>query len=151
MVPPHLFCGPRTRSPRSVGVVIVDCVDVEDYGAKRGEIFVARSPRSPRIFLVWGGLFAPQTLTARDQQPPEKCPPKSNPRNLQQQTKSNNNKDCRRGRYYCILHRYNLLLPPAAASMLTKFESKSARVKGLAFHPVRPWICATLHNGVIQL
>ena len=35
--------------------------------------------------------------------------------------------------------------------MLTKFESKSARVKGLAFHPVRPWICATLHNGVIQL
>lgn len=35
--------------------------------------------------------------------------------------------------------------------MLTKFESKSARVKGLAFHPVRPWVCATLHNGVIQL
>mmetsp|Transcript_13228 Transcript_13228/g.16098 ORF Transcript_13228/g.16098 Transcript_13228/m.16098 type:complete len:1300 (-) Transcript_13228:148-4047(-) len=35
--------------------------------------------------------------------------------------------------------------------MLTKFESKSARVKGLAFHPVRPWIAATLHNGVIQL
>jgi len=35
--------------------------------------------------------------------------------------------------------------------MLTKFESKSARVKGLAFHPVRPWICASLHNGIIQL
>lgn len=35
--------------------------------------------------------------------------------------------------------------------MLTKFESKSARVKGLAFHPVRPWICVSLHNGVIQL
>jgi hypothetical protein len=35
--------------------------------------------------------------------------------------------------------------------MLTKFESKSARVKGLAFHPVRPWVCASLHNGVIQL
>mmetsp|Transcript_12825 Transcript_12825/g.19436 ORF Transcript_12825/g.19436 Transcript_12825/m.19436 type:complete len:1256 (+) Transcript_12825:97-3864(+) len=35
--------------------------------------------------------------------------------------------------------------------MLTKFESKSARVKGLAFHPVRPWICATLHSGAIQL
>ena len=34
--------------------------------------------------------------------------------------------------------------------MLTKFESKSARVKGLAFHPVRPWVCASLHNGVIQ-
>jgi hypothetical protein len=45
--------------------------------------------------------------------------------------------------------------PPSSYSrsstMLTKFESKSARVKGLAFHPVRPWICATLHNGVIQL
>jgi coatomer protein complex subunit alpha (xenin) len=38
-----------------------------------------------------------------------------------------------------------------ASNMLTKFESKSARVKGLAFHPVRPWICASLHNGVIQL
>jgi len=35
--------------------------------------------------------------------------------------------------------------------MLTKFESKSARVKGLAFHPVRPWVCSSLHNGVIQL
>ena len=35
--------------------------------------------------------------------------------------------------------------------MLTKFESKSARVKGLAFHPFRPWVCATLHNGAIQL
>mmetsp|Transcript_31101 Transcript_31101/g.73309 ORF Transcript_31101/g.73309 Transcript_31101/m.73309 type:complete len:1289 (+) Transcript_31101:192-4058(+) len=35
--------------------------------------------------------------------------------------------------------------------MLTKFESKSARVKGLAFHPYRPWVCASLHNGVIQL
>ncbi|CAD5111121.1 DgyrCDS461 [Dimorphilus gyrociliatus] len=35
--------------------------------------------------------------------------------------------------------------------MLTKFESKSARVKGLCFHPKRPWILASLHNGVIQL
>jgi coatomer protein complex subunit alpha (xenin) len=35
--------------------------------------------------------------------------------------------------------------------MLTKFESKSARVKGLAFHPNRPWVCASLHNGIIQL
>lgn len=32
-----------------------------------------------------------------------------------------------------------------------KFESKSNRVKGLAFHPRRPWILASLHNGVIQL
>jgi coatomer subunit alpha len=38
-----------------------------------------------------------------------------------------------------------------ALTMLTKFESKSARVKGLAFHPVRPWICSSLHNGCIQL
>ncbi|KAK5639332.1 hypothetical protein RI129_011824 [Pyrocoelia pectoralis] len=35
--------------------------------------------------------------------------------------------------------------------MLTKFESKSARVKGLSFHPKRPWILTSLHNGVIQL
>lgn len=35
--------------------------------------------------------------------------------------------------------------------MLTKFESKSNRVKGLAFHPVRPWVLASLHNGHIQL
>lgn len=35
--------------------------------------------------------------------------------------------------------------------MLTKFESKSNRVKGLSFHPVRPWILASLHNGHIQL
>jgi len=40
---------------------------------------------------------------------------------------------------------------PYKQTMLTKFESKSARVKGLAFHPVRPWVCASLHNGVIQL
>uniref|UniRef100_A0A671KCC7 Coatomer subunit alpha n=1 Tax=Sinocyclocheilus anshuiensis TaxID=1608454 RepID=A0A671KCC7_9TELE len=31
--------------------------------------------------------------------------------------------------------------------MLTKFETKSARVKGLSFHPKRPWILASLHNG----
>lgn len=35
--------------------------------------------------------------------------------------------------------------------MLTKFETKSARVKGLCFHSKRPWILASLHNGVIQL
>ncbi|XP_055345500.1 coatomer subunit alpha-like isoform X2 [Paramacrobiotus metropolitanus] len=35
--------------------------------------------------------------------------------------------------------------------MLTKFESKSARVKGLAFHPKRPWILSSLHTGSIQL
>ncbi|XP_069119880.1 coatomer subunit alpha-like isoform X1 [Argopecten irradians] len=35
--------------------------------------------------------------------------------------------------------------------MLTKFETKSARVKGLSFHPKRPWVLASLFNGVIQL
>ncbi|GBG32531.1 Coatomer subunit alpha-1 [Hondaea fermentalgiana] len=35
--------------------------------------------------------------------------------------------------------------------MLTKFETKSPRVKGLAFHPNRPFILASLHNGTIQL
>ncbi|CAB0008469.1 unnamed protein product [Nesidiocoris tenuis] len=35
--------------------------------------------------------------------------------------------------------------------MLTKFETKSARVKGLSFHPKRPWILVSLHSGVIQL
>ncbi|RNA31962.1 coatomer subunit alpha [Brachionus plicatilis] len=35
--------------------------------------------------------------------------------------------------------------------MLIKFETKSARVKGLSFHPKRPWVLASLHNGIIQL
>jgi coatomer protein complex subunit alpha (xenin) len=35
--------------------------------------------------------------------------------------------------------------------MLQKFENKSERVKGLSFHPKRPWLLASLHNGVIQL
>ncbi|WOH04305.1 hypothetical protein DCAR_0623714 [Daucus carota subsp. sativus] len=35
--------------------------------------------------------------------------------------------------------------------MLTKFETKSNRVKGLSFHNKRPWILASLHSGVIQL
>ena len=32
-----------------------------------------------------------------------------------------------------------------------QFETKSNRVKGLSFHPRRPWILASLHSGVIQL
>ena len=36
-------------------------------------------------------------------------------------------------------------------AMLTKFEAKSARVKGISFHPKRPWILTSLHNGNIQL
>ncbi|KAF7983484.1 hypothetical protein HWV62_21792 [Athelia sp. TMB] len=35
--------------------------------------------------------------------------------------------------------------------MLTKFESKSTRVKGLAFHPTQPLLAAALHNGSVQL
>jgi len=35
--------------------------------------------------------------------------------------------------------------------MLNKLETKSHRVKGLCFHPKRPWILASLHNGLIQL
>jgi WD40 repeat protein len=35
--------------------------------------------------------------------------------------------------------------------MLTKFETKSNRVKGLSFHPRRPWILTSLHSGVIQM
>ncbi|TKA70021.1 hypothetical protein B0A49_06766 [Cryomyces minteri] len=35
--------------------------------------------------------------------------------------------------------------------MLTKFESKSSRAKGLAFHPKRPWILVSLHSSTIQL
>lgn len=35
--------------------------------------------------------------------------------------------------------------------MLVRFENKSNRVKGLAFHPKRPWILSSLHNGSIQL
>ena len=35
--------------------------------------------------------------------------------------------------------------------MLKKFETKTNRVKGLAFHPYRSWILVSLHNGSIQL
>ena len=35
--------------------------------------------------------------------------------------------------------------------MLTRFDTRSPRVKGLSFHPQRPWILASLHSGVIQL
>jgi hypothetical protein len=39
----------------------------------------------------------------------------------------------------------------SSGTFLTKFETKSNRVKGLSFHPKRPWIVASLHNGVIQV
>lgn len=35
--------------------------------------------------------------------------------------------------------------------MLTKFESKSSRAKGVAFHPTRPWVLVALHLSIIQL
>ncbi|KAJ0081135.1 hypothetical protein Patl1_10373 [Pistacia atlantica] len=35
--------------------------------------------------------------------------------------------------------------------MLTKFETKSNRMKGPSFHSKRPWILVSLHNLVIQL
>ncbi|KAI0230835.1 hypothetical protein L0F63_007459 [Massospora cicadina] len=33
----------------------------------------------------------------------------------------------------------------------SEFNTKSNRVKGLSFHPKRPWLLASLHNGAIQL
>ncbi|CAF2114400.1 unnamed protein product [Brassica napus] len=35
--------------------------------------------------------------------------------------------------------------------MLTKFETSSNQVRGLSFHPKRPWILSSLHTGAIQL
>ena len=35
--------------------------------------------------------------------------------------------------------------------MKLKFEAKSARVKGMAFHPSKPWIITSLHSGSIQI
>ena len=32
-----------------------------------------------------------------------------------------------------------------------QFESKSNRVKGIAFHPRQPLLAASLHNGNVQL
>lgn len=35
--------------------------------------------------------------------------------------------------------------------MLNKFESKSSRAKGVAFHPHRPWLLVALHSSTVQL
>lgn len=43
---------------------------------------------------------------------------------------------------FTTLHNYNMQAP----SMLTKFESKSSRAKGIAFHSKRPWILVSLHS-----
>ena len=47
--------------------------------------------------------------------------------------------------------RSNPSLQEKQPMILSKFEAKSARVKGLAFHTKRPWILASLHSGLIQL
>ena len=36
-------------------------------------------------------------------------------------------------------------------NLLIKFDRKSDRVKGLCFHPKRPWLLSSLHKGQIQL
>lgn len=35
--------------------------------------------------------------------------------------------------------------------MLIKYEARSKRVKGIAFHPKRPWILTSLHTGAINM
>ncbi len=35
--------------------------------------------------------------------------------------------------------------------MKLKFETKSARVKGIGFHPSKPWAIASLHSGEIHV
>lgn len=35
--------------------------------------------------------------------------------------------------------------------MLTKFDVRSSRVKGVSFHKQRPWVLCGLHNGVVQI
>lgn len=35
--------------------------------------------------------------------------------------------------------------------MIVKFETKSNRVKGISFHPTRPWVITSLHSGAVQL
>lgn len=54
---------------------------------------------------------------------------------------------------HCATRRASLtvFLAHRSSPMLSKFETKSNRVKGLSFHPNRPWILASLHNGIVQL
>ena len=35
--------------------------------------------------------------------------------------------------------------------MKLKFETKSARVKGLCFHTSKPWVITSLHSGEIHI
>lgn len=36
-------------------------------------------------------------------------------------------------------------------NILTKFETRSHRVKGISFHPKRPWVLVGMHNGSLQI
>jgi coatomer protein complex subunit alpha (xenin) len=38
-----------------------------------------------------------------------------------------------------------------SGTLITKFEAKSSRVKGVAFHPTLPWLLAAHHNGSVQI
>ena len=56
------------------------------------------------------------------------------------------------GRRRAVGYKLNVAFPPPLlCAMLTKFEFKSNRVKGVAFHPTRPWVLSSLHNGMIHL
>ncbi|CBH10314.1 coatomer alpha subunit, putative [Trypanosoma brucei gambiense DAL972] len=35
--------------------------------------------------------------------------------------------------------------------MLTRFDVRSSRVKGISFHKTRPWVLCGLHNGTVQI
>ena len=35
--------------------------------------------------------------------------------------------------------------------MIVKYDVKSARVKGISIHPIRPWVLTSLHSGQIIL
>lgn len=36
-------------------------------------------------------------------------------------------------------------------NLVKKFETRTARVKGVCFHPTRPWVITSLHSGIIQI
>lgn len=36
-------------------------------------------------------------------------------------------------------------------NLIIKFDHKSNRVKGVAFHPTRPWVLTSHYNGSIQI
>lgn len=52
---------------------------------------------------------------------------------------------------FCSLWKEFAILNSFFFEMIVKFSNKSERVKGLSFHPSRPWLLAGLHTGSIQL